>query len=58
MSKSESPSEGADLKPATPFAPTRPKDLFGSLRPPGKPKMLEDIDTALLAEAQRRQTAI
>ncbi|MBR0966117.1 AbrB/MazE/SpoVT family DNA-binding domain-containing protein [Bradyrhizobium diazoefficiens] len=42
------------LKPAPAFAETRPKDVFGVLAYKGKPKTLEEMDVAVLAEATRR----
>lgn len=39
-------------KPA--FAPTRPKDVFGSLRWKGTAKSVEDMKAAIAAEAKRR----
>lgn len=52
--------EGVLLKPlavASPFAPTQLADVFGSARYAGPRKSLQDMDTAVMAEAskQRRQ---
>jgi len=46
--------EGVLLKPAPAFTETRPQDVFGSLPHGGKPRTLEEMDTAVLAEARRR----
>lgn len=46
--------EGVLLKPAHAFAETRPKDVFASLPHRGRPKTLEEMETAVLAEARRR----
>lgn len=47
--------EGVLLKPAPAFAETRPQDVFGSLPRGGKPRTLEEMEAAVLAEARRRQ---
>jgi hypothetical protein len=36
------------------FAPTNPKDVFGSLKAHGKPKTLEEMKAGIEAEAKRR----
>jgi AbrB family looped-hinge helix DNA binding protein len=36
------------------FPPTRPEDVFGSLKYDGPPKTIEDMHEAVLAEAARR----
>ncbi|AWM06507.1 MULTISPECIES: AbrB/MazE/SpoVT family DNA-binding domain-containing protein [Bradyrhizobium] len=46
--------EGVLLKPAPAFAATRPEDVFGVLAYHGKPKTLDQMDAAVLAEARRR----
>lgn len=46
--------KGVVLKPAPAFAETRPKDVFGVLAYKGKPKTLDEMDAAVLAEAKRR----
>jgi AbrB family looped-hinge helix DNA binding protein len=49
--------EGVLLKQATPFAATRPQDVFGSLPHNCRPKTLEEMDGGVLAEARRRQAS-
>ena len=39
---------------ATPFAPTKPDDVFGSLAYRGAPKSIEQMDAGIAAEARRR----
>ncbi|MES0026024.1 MULTISPECIES: AbrB family transcriptional regulator [unclassified Mesorhizobium] len=46
--------DGVLLRPAPAFAPTRPEDVFGVLPHSGRPKTLEEMDAAVLAEARRR----
>jgi AbrB family looped-hinge helix DNA binding protein len=46
--------EGVLLTRAPAFPETRPEDVFGSLRYSGKPKTIEEMDAAVLAEAKRR----
>ncbi|WP_027053440.1 AbrB/MazE/SpoVT family DNA-binding domain-containing protein [Mesorhizobium erdmanii] len=46
--------DGVLLKLAPAFAPTRPEDVFGVLPHSGKPKAMEEMDAAVLAEARRR----
>ena len=47
--------DGVLLKPlTTPFAPTRPEDVFGCLPYPGEPKSVEEMDAGIAAEARRR----
>lgn len=47
--------DGVLLKPlTTPFAPTRPEDVFGSLRYTGEPKSVDEMDAGIAAEAKRR----
>lgn len=47
--------EGVLLKRAPTFAATRPQDVFSSLLHSGRPKMLEEMDAGVLAEAWQRQ---
>jgi AbrB family looped-hinge helix DNA binding protein len=46
--------EGVLLKAAPLFAPTRPKEVFGSLGHAGPPKTLEEMKTGIADEARRR----
>lgn len=46
--------QGVLLKPAPAFAATRPQDVFGVLAYKGKPKTLDEMDAAVLAEAISR----
>lgn len=46
--------EGVLITPAPVFAPTRPKDVYGSLKVKGPPKTIEEMDAGVLAEAKRR----
>ena len=46
--------EGVLLKAKPAFAPTRPKDVFGSLPYKGSAKSLADMDAGISAEAKRR----
>ena len=46
--------EGVLLKANPIFAPTRPKDVFGSLPHEGSAKSIADMETAIAAEAKRR----
>jgi AbrB family looped-hinge helix DNA binding protein len=46
--------DGVLLKSAPRFAPTRPKDVFGSLGHAGPPKTLEEMQAGIAAEARRR----
>jgi AbrB family looped-hinge helix DNA binding protein len=50
----EETQDGVLLRPASPFAPTEPKDVFGCLSQHGKHLSDEDIDKALRAAAKRR----
>jgi AbrB family looped-hinge helix DNA binding protein len=51
----EETAEGVLLKPAPAFAPTRPEAVFGTLARDGQTVVsIEDMDAAVLAEAQRR----
>ncbi|HEY7244401.1 MAG TPA: AbrB/MazE/SpoVT family DNA-binding domain-containing protein [Xanthobacteraceae bacterium] len=49
---------GVLLKPAPLFPPTRPTDVFGSLRHAGPPKTLEQMQAGIAREARRRMLAI
>jgi AbrB family looped-hinge helix DNA binding protein len=46
--------EGVLLKAAPAFAPTRPRDVFGSLPHKGPAKSIAEMDAAVAAEAKRR----
>ncbi len=46
--------DGVLLKAAPYFTPTRPKDVFGSLRHDGPPKTVGDMAAGIAAEAKRR----
>lgn len=46
--------EGVLLTEAPVFAPTRPEDVFGMLRRPGRAKTLEEMDAGIAAEVRRR----
>ena len=46
--------EGVLLKAKPAFAPTRPKDVFGSLSYKGSAKSIADMEAAIAAEAKRR----
>ena len=46
--------DGILLRPASPFPPTEPADVFGSLSHHGKHLSDEDIEKALRAAAKRR----
>lgn len=46
--------DGVLLKRAPVFAPTRPEDVFSLLPHKGDPKSIEDMETAILADAKRR----
>jgi AbrB family looped-hinge helix DNA binding protein len=51
----EDTTDGVLLKKAEPlFTPTRPKDVFGSLRHSGPPKTLEEMKAGITDEARRR----
>lgn len=50
----EDTSDGVLLKPAPAFAPTRPRDVFGSLPHKGPAKSVADMDAGIVAEAKRR----
>jgi AbrB family looped-hinge helix DNA binding protein len=46
--------DGVLLKAAPSFEPTRPDEVFGSLKVSGSPKTLEEMDAGVLAEARHR----
>jgi AbrB family looped-hinge helix DNA binding protein len=46
--------EGVLLKAKPAFAPTRPKDVFGSLSYEGPAKSIADMEARIAAEAKRR----
>jgi hypothetical protein len=46
--------DGVLLRAAAVFAPTRPQDVFASLRYSGAPKSLDEMDAAVVAETKRR----
>lgn len=50
----ESTPDGVLLKPEPAFPETRPEDVFASLAYDGPPKSLQEMETGVLAEAQRR----
>ncbi|MCZ0942495.1 MAG: AbrB/MazE/SpoVT family DNA-binding domain-containing protein [Gammaproteobacteria bacterium] len=50
----ENTSDGVLLKPEPVFAETSPEQVFGSLGRRGAPKLMEDMDASILAEAKRR----
>jgi AbrB family looped-hinge helix DNA binding protein len=50
----EETADGVVLKPASPFAPTKPEDVFGCAGYDGPPKTIEEMDQAIVDEARRR----
>lgn len=46
--------DGVLLKPERLFVPTRVEDVYGCLKYKGKPKTIEEMDAAVMAEAKRR----
>jgi AbrB family looped-hinge helix DNA binding protein len=50
----EDTAEGVLLRAAPAFAPARPEEVFASLAYTGKPKSLEEMDAAIIAEARRQ----
>jgi AbrB family looped-hinge helix DNA binding protein len=50
----EDTDDGVLLKAAPLFAPTSPKDVFGSLRHKGRAKSIEEMEAGIAAEAKRR----
>jgi AbrB family looped-hinge helix DNA binding protein len=47
--------DGVLLKPAPVFAPTRPEDVAGMLAYRGRPKTIEEMDSAITAEVKGRR---
>jgi AbrB family looped-hinge helix DNA binding protein len=47
--------DGVLLKPAPVFAPTRPEEVAGMLAYRGRPKPIEEMDSAITAEVKRRR---
>jgi AbrB family looped-hinge helix DNA binding protein len=50
----EDTAKGVLLKAAPIFEPTRPDEVYGSLKVSGPPKTFEEMDAGVLAEAKRR----
>ena len=50
----ENTPDGVLLKANPAFAPTRPKDVFGSLTCKGPAKSIADMEAGIAAEAKRR----
>jgi AbrB family looped-hinge helix DNA binding protein len=50
----ENTADGVLLTEAPAFTRTRPEDVFGLLRRPGRAKTLKEMDAAIAAEVQRR----
>ena len=50
----EDTAEGVLLKAAPVFAPTRPEDVAGMLAYRGRPKTIEEMESAITAEVKRR----
>ena len=50
----EETSDGVLLKDAPAFESKRSDEVFGSLKFPGSPKTLEEMDAGVIAEAKRR----
>jgi AbrB family looped-hinge helix DNA binding protein len=50
----ENTEDGVLLKPVPVFRPTRPQDVFGSLRWRGPAKTLAEMEAGIVAEAKRR----
>lgn len=50
----ENTPEGVLLTAAPAFAPTQPKDVFGSVAYRGPVKSIEEMNAAIAAEAKRR----
>jgi len=46
--------QGVLLKPLSPFPPTRPEDVYGSLAYEGPPKTIEEMNEAIKTEVLRR----
>jgi AbrB family looped-hinge helix DNA binding protein len=47
--------EGVLLKAAPVFTPTRPEDVAGMLAYRGRPRTIEEMDSAITAEVKRRR---
>jgi hypothetical protein len=47
--------DGVLLKPALVFAPTRPEEVAGMLAYRGRPKPIEEMDSAITAEVKRHR---
>lgn len=47
--------EGVLLKAAPVFTPTRPEDVAGMLAYRGRPRTIEEMDSAITAEIKRRR---
>lgn len=45
--------DGVLLRPVSVFAPTKPAEVYGSLKYAGPPKTLEDMEAGIAAEARR-----
>ena len=50
----EETADGVLLKDAPAFESKRSDEVFGSLKFPGSPKTLEEMDAGVIAEAKRR----
>ncbi len=50
----EETADGVLLREASPFPPTRPEEVFGSLPSVGGAKTLEEMEAGIAAEARRR----
>jgi len=48
------PTEPLTTTKPTPFAPTKPEDVFGCLAFNGPPKTLEEMDAAIAAMVKQR----
>jgi len=46
--------DGVLLKPAPLFPPTKPDDVYGSVKYSGPPRSIEDMNAAIEAEVKRR----
>ena len=52
----EETTDGVLLKSERPFKPTKPDEVFGCLKRPGRAISLEEMDAAVLHEAARRES--
>jgi len=50
----EETQDGVLLRPASPFAQTKPEEVFGCLKARGKNLKIEDFDKAIANEVRRR----